>query len=199
MPDRARPAVSSARGNDPTAPRPGAVSPAAADEPADAPARDGATDAAPSSANGTTAPVAGAASARSSRTAGRGDGNDRGRRAGDGKTVRRPRSLETAKAKAAGKSALRDPPPGPPLAATRDEPTSRPADPRHPPPGRRGAARLLGSDGAMAYLLDETSGILRFATDAGITDDQQREWVARCASTSAWGCSARPSPATRSS
>ena len=39
------------------------------------------------------------------------------------------------------------------------------------------AARLLRTDGAMAYLLDETTGILRFATDAGITDDQRRAWV----------------------
>ena len=39
------------------------------------------------------------------------------------------------------------------------------------------AARLLRTDGAMAYLLDEATGILRFATDAGITDDQRRAWV----------------------
>ncbi|MFL5775116.1 MAG: GAF domain-containing protein [Chloroflexota bacterium] len=39
------------------------------------------------------------------------------------------------------------------------------------------AARLLETDGAMAYVLDETTGILRFATDAGITDDRRREWV----------------------
>ena len=38
------------------------------------------------------------------------------------------------------------------------------------------AARLLRSDGAMAYLLDE-AGILRFAHDAGITDDRRRSWV----------------------
>ncbi|HSL34650.1 MAG TPA: GAF domain-containing protein, partial [Candidatus Limnocylindrales bacterium] len=38
------------------------------------------------------------------------------------------------------------------------------------------AARLLRSDGAMAYLLDE-DGILRFAHDAGITDDRRRSWV----------------------
>ena len=38
-------------------------------------------------------------------------------------------------------------------------------------------ARLLGTDGAMAYLLDEATGILRFAQDAGITDDRRREWV----------------------
>ena len=29
----------------------------------------------------------------------------------------------------------------------------------------------------MAYLLDEATGILRFADDAGITDDQRRRWV----------------------
>ena len=39
------------------------------------------------------------------------------------------------------------------------------------------AARLLATDGAMAYLLDPESGILRFAHDAGITDDRRREWV----------------------
>ncbi|HEX2753817.1 MAG TPA: GAF domain-containing protein, partial [Candidatus Limnocylindrales bacterium] len=39
------------------------------------------------------------------------------------------------------------------------------------------AARLLRSDGAMAYLLDPETGILRFADDAGITDDRRRRWV----------------------
>ncbi|HET9520421.1 MAG TPA: GAF domain-containing protein, partial [Candidatus Limnocylindrales bacterium] len=39
------------------------------------------------------------------------------------------------------------------------------------------AARLLGTDGAMSYLLDEETGILRFAHDAGITDDRRRAWV----------------------
>jgi len=39
------------------------------------------------------------------------------------------------------------------------------------------AARLLQTDGAMAYLLDEATGVLRFATDAGITDDRRRDWV----------------------
>ncbi len=39
------------------------------------------------------------------------------------------------------------------------------------------AARLLRTDGAMAYLVDEDTGILRFAHDAGITDDRRREWV----------------------
>ena len=34
------------------------------------------------------------------------------------------------------------------------------------------AARLLHSDGALAYLLDPATGVLRFADDAGITDDQ---------------------------
>jgi PAS domain S-box-containing protein len=38
------------------------------------------------------------------------------------------------------------------------------------------AARLLRSDGAMAYLLD-AEGVLRFAHDAGITDDRRRSWV----------------------
>jgi PAS domain S-box-containing protein len=38
-------------------------------------------------------------------------------------------------------------------------------------------ARLLRTDGAMAYLLDESTGILRFAHDAGITDDRRRAWV----------------------
>ena len=39
------------------------------------------------------------------------------------------------------------------------------------------AARLLRSDGAMAYLLDPSTGILRFVDDAGITDDRRRRWV----------------------
>jgi PAS domain S-box-containing protein len=39
------------------------------------------------------------------------------------------------------------------------------------------AARLLRSDGAMAYLLDPADGVLRFADDAGITDDRRRRWV----------------------
>ena len=38
-------------------------------------------------------------------------------------------------------------------------------------------ARLLQTDGAMSYLLDESSGVLRFAYDAGITDDRRRSWV----------------------
>jgi PAS domain S-box-containing protein len=37
-------------------------------------------------------------------------------------------------------------------------------------------ARLLQGDGAMSYLLDDT-GVLRFAHDAGITDDRRRSWV----------------------
>ena len=39
------------------------------------------------------------------------------------------------------------------------------------------AARLLRSDGAIAYLLDATTGLLRFADDAGITDRRRRQWV----------------------
>ncbi len=39
------------------------------------------------------------------------------------------------------------------------------------------AARLLRSDGAMAYLLDPETGVLRFANDARITDDRRRTWV----------------------
>ncbi len=39
------------------------------------------------------------------------------------------------------------------------------------------AARLLRADGAMAYLLEPATGILRFADDAGITDDRRRRWV----------------------
>ncbi|HEX5014501.1 MAG TPA: GAF domain-containing protein [Candidatus Limnocylindrales bacterium] len=39
------------------------------------------------------------------------------------------------------------------------------------------AARLLQTDGAIAYTLDPDTGILRFATDAGITDDRRRAWV----------------------
>ncbi|HET7029278.1 MAG TPA: GAF domain-containing protein, partial [Candidatus Limnocylindrales bacterium] len=39
------------------------------------------------------------------------------------------------------------------------------------------AARLLRSDGAMAYIVDVTTGILRFADDAGITDERRRRWV----------------------
>ena len=39
------------------------------------------------------------------------------------------------------------------------------------------AAGLLRSDGAMAYLLDPATGVLRFAHDAGITDENRRSWV----------------------
>jgi PAS domain S-box-containing protein len=39
------------------------------------------------------------------------------------------------------------------------------------------AARLLRSDGAMAYVVDEATGILRFADDAGISDERRRRWV----------------------
>jgi GAF domain-containing protein len=39
------------------------------------------------------------------------------------------------------------------------------------------AARLLHSDGAMAYVVDPASGILSFADDAGITDERRRRWV----------------------
>jgi PAS domain S-box-containing protein len=39
------------------------------------------------------------------------------------------------------------------------------------------AARLLRSDGAMAYFQDPATGILRYADDAGITDDRRRRWV----------------------
>ncbi len=41
------------------------------------------------------------------------------------------------------------------------------------------AARLLEADGAIIYLLDAESGILRFAHDAGIADLQRRRWVRR--------------------
>jgi PAS domain S-box-containing protein len=41
------------------------------------------------------------------------------------------------------------------------------------------AARLLEADGAMIYLLDPESGILRFAHDAGIADLGRRRWVRR--------------------
>ena len=41
------------------------------------------------------------------------------------------------------------------------------------------AARLLEADGAMIYLLDPESGILRLAHDAGIADVQRRQWVRR--------------------
>jgi PAS domain S-box-containing protein len=63
-------------------------------------------------------------------------------------------------------------------AAATASPTQGPADPTailHRAVDE--AARLLRTDGAMAYLLDETTGILRFATDAGITDDRRRAWV----------------------
>ncbi len=39
------------------------------------------------------------------------------------------------------------------------------------------AARLVRCDGAMAYLVDAATGELRFAHDAGITDDRRRAWV----------------------
>jgi PAS domain S-box-containing protein len=38
-------------------------------------------------------------------------------------------------------------------------------------------ARLLEADGAMVYLLDEASGHLRFAHDAGIRSPKSRDWV----------------------
>ena len=39
------------------------------------------------------------------------------------------------------------------------------------------AARLLDADGAMVYLVDETTGHLRFAHDAGIRSRRSRDWV----------------------
>src|SRR4051794_31599801 len=39
------------------------------------------------------------------------------------------------------------------------------------------AARLLEADGAMVYLVDPTTGHLRFAHDAGIRSKRSREWV----------------------
>jgi PAS domain S-box-containing protein len=39
------------------------------------------------------------------------------------------------------------------------------------------AARLLDADGAMVYLVDPTTGHLRFAHDAGIQSSRSREWV----------------------
>jgi PAS domain S-box-containing protein len=39
------------------------------------------------------------------------------------------------------------------------------------------AARLLRSDGAIAYFLDPETGVLQFADDAGITDSRRRLWV----------------------
>ena len=39
------------------------------------------------------------------------------------------------------------------------------------------AARLLDADGAMVYLIDPTTGNLRFAHDAGIRSERSREWV----------------------
>ena len=39
------------------------------------------------------------------------------------------------------------------------------------------AARLLRSDGAIAYLADPASGVMRFADDAGIADPDLRAWV----------------------
>ena len=41
------------------------------------------------------------------------------------------------------------------------------------------AARLLEADGAIVYLLDEASGIMRFAFEAGIADLRGRRWVRR--------------------
>ncbi len=41
------------------------------------------------------------------------------------------------------------------------------------------AARLLDADGAMIYLLDPETGILRFAHDAGIAQLRDRRWVRR--------------------
>ena len=39
------------------------------------------------------------------------------------------------------------------------------------------AARLLRADGAIAYLLDATTGVLRFADDAGISDERRQRWI----------------------
>ena len=39
------------------------------------------------------------------------------------------------------------------------------------------AARLLRSDGAIAYLIDPGSGVMRFADDAGIADPELQGWV----------------------
>ena len=39
------------------------------------------------------------------------------------------------------------------------------------------AARLLDADGAMVYLLDRESGLLRFAHEAGIRSERSRQWV----------------------
>jgi hypothetical protein len=39
------------------------------------------------------------------------------------------------------------------------------------------AARLLEADGAMVYLVDPTTGHLRFAHDAGIRSKRSRQWV----------------------
>ncbi len=41
------------------------------------------------------------------------------------------------------------------------------------------AARLLDADGAMVYLLDPATGVLRFAHDAGIRNERSRRWVSR--------------------
>jgi PAS domain S-box-containing protein len=41
------------------------------------------------------------------------------------------------------------------------------------------AARLLDADGAMVYLLDRETGVLRFAFDAGIRSERSRRWVRR--------------------
>ena len=41
------------------------------------------------------------------------------------------------------------------------------------------AARLLRADGAMIYLLDEPSGVLRLSHEAGIADPHRRRWVRR--------------------
>jgi PAS domain S-box-containing protein len=41
------------------------------------------------------------------------------------------------------------------------------------------AARLLRADGAMIYLLDESSGVLNYAFDAGISGIRERRWIRR--------------------
>ena len=69
---------------------------------------------------------------------------------------------------------------------------ARPADPRAAaveplPEPVRGllkravdeAARLLHADGALAYVLDPGKDVLRFAHDAGFTDEQRRRWARR--------------------
>ncbi|HEY8438845.1 MAG TPA: GAF domain-containing protein, partial [Candidatus Limnocylindrales bacterium] len=89
---------------------------------------------------------------------------------------RRPRADRTAGAKEPGPAQAPAGPPTPPPDAdtTAGGSADNQAILHH---ALEEAARLLRSDGAIAYLLDPATGVLQFADDAGITDRRRRQWV----------------------